>query len=554
MQRTRILGVAVAALVFLAGCGGPARHTYPAGAQAPLFAEIGPHHRKVSTSSALAQRYFDQGFTWAYAFNHDEAIRSFGEAARIDPQCAMAWWGIALCNGPHINNPLMTPEQSRQAWEALEKARALRAHADPIEQALIDALGHRYANPAPSDRRPFDEAYAAAMRGVWEAHPRDPDVGTLYAEALMDLRPWDLWSRDGEPRPETPQVLAVLDQVLRLDADNPGANHLYIHAVEASPHPERANTAADRLRRLVPVSGHLTHMPSHIDVLTGRWDLAAAQNERAIRADRAYRQVSPKQGFYRVYMAHNHHMLAFASMMSGRSAAAVSAARNIVESVPEDYMREQPALVDPFMGATYDALKRFGRWDDILAEPAPPDILPISTAMWRFSRAVALAAKGNVAEARQEQAAFRAAVARVPADALFSINKAHDVLRVAEDMLEGEIAYREGRIDAAVAALRRAIEREDALLYMEPPEWIQPVRHTLGAVLLDAGRHAEAEQVYRADLRKWPHNGWSLYGLSRALEAQGREDEADEAEKQFDRAWARADVAIKSSCRCVERK
>jgi tetratricopeptide (TPR) repeat protein len=553
MQRNLFLGVPAAALVFLAGCGGTARHHYPAGAQAPLFSEIGPHQRKASTSSALAQRYFDQGLTWAYAFNHDEAIRSFREAARLDPQCAMAWWGIALCNGPHINNPIMTAEQSRRAWEAIEQARALREHANPTEQALIDALGQRYADPPPSDRRALDEAYAAAMRGVWEAHKDDPDVGTLYAESLMDLRPWDLWSKQGEPRPETEQVLAVLEAVMRMEADHPGANHLYIHAVEASPEPARASAAADRLRRLVPVSGHLTHMPSHIDVLTGRWELAAQQNDRAIRADRAYRQVSPKQGFYRVYMAHNHHMLAFASMMSGRSATAVSAARNIVESVPEEYMREQPALVDPFMGATYDALKRFGRWDEILAEPAPPEILPISTAMWRFSRAVALAAKGDVAGARREQAEFRAAEARVPGEAIMMLNKAHDVLAVADEMLAGEIAYREGKTDEAVASLRRAIEREDALMYMEPPEWIQPVRHTLGAVLLDDGRYTEAEEVYRADLRKWPNNGWSLYGLLRALEGQGREEEAKRVEEQFEQAWARADVEIESSCLCVER-
>lgn len=517
----------------------------------PLYRGMGPHTRTISTTSRPAQRYFDQGLNWAYAFNHDEAIRAFEEAARRDPRCAMAWWGVALCHGPHINNPVVPPDRAAAAWAALQKAQTLAGGAAPVERALIAALAARYADPQPSDRRPLDAAYAEAMGRVWEKYPSDPDVGTLYAEALMDLRPWDLWTPMGEPQPGTERILAVLEAVMQADPCNPGANHLYIHAVEASPDPRRADEAADRLRALVPDSGHLVHMPSHIDVLVGRWAQAAEQNERAIRADRRYRRRSPKQGFYRVYMLHNHHMLCFASMMEGRYDRALAAARDMVAGVPADYRRENSGLVDPYMGVVYDVQKRFGRWDEILGEPAPPAGLPITAAMWRFARGLAYAAKGEVALAEQEQAAFEKAKAAVPPEAPMAINRAHDVLNIAEHMLTAEIALRRGETDACITELNEAVALEDKLLYMEPPEWVQPVRHTLGAVLLEAQRFAEAEQVYRADLAVWPHNGWSLYGLARSLHGQQKCAEAEEVAKQYRKAWLRADAPIASSCACV---
>ncbi len=527
--------------------------TAKAESDVPLYKGLGDHHREVTTSSPLAQRCFDQGFTWAYAFNHDEAIRSFEKAAQLDPDCAMAWWGVALCNGPHINNPAVAPERAAAAWQALQKAMAARAHATPVERALIEALSKRYVDSAPTDRSALDKAYADAMAEVWEEHPQDPDVGTLYAEALMDLRPWDLWTQDQQPRPETPVIVAVLEEVLRLDPKHPGANHLYIHTVEPSRHPEKANAAAERLRDLVPGSGHLVHMPSHIYVLTGRWADAAQQNELAISADRAYRTIAPRQGFYHVYMLHNHHMLAFASMMEGRREVAVRAAREVVESVPEDYKKREAALVDPYMGAIYDVLKRFGRWDDILKEPAPPSYLPITTAMWRMNRGVAYAAKGDIVLAAQERVAFQKAASQVPEGSLMAINPAADILKIAEYFLDGEISYRRGDIDVSVRALRQAIALEDRLRYMEPPEWMQPVRHTLGAVLMSAGRFEEAEKVYREDLADWPENGWSLYGLSRCLEERGAGAEAKEVEERFGKAWSRADAPIASSCLCVPR-
>lgn len=541
----------VCRLSLLVGCTAAAQAVEQEQISVPLYSGMGDHHREVTTSAAMAQRYFDQGLVWAYAFNHDEAIRSFQAAAQADPDCAMAWWGIALSNGPHINNPVVPPDRAKAAWEALQKAVALKDKTTPTERGLIDALSSRYADPQPADRKPLDRAYAEAMRDVWSAHGHDADVGTLYAEAMMDLRPWDLWTPDGKPQPGTEQILAVLEQVLRLDSDHPGANHLYIHATESSPHPERADAAADRLRDLVPASGHLVHMPSHIDVLAGRWAQAAGQNERAIEIDRQYRQISPKQGFYNIYMAHNHHMLSFASMMEGRSAVAIRAAREMVAGVPEVYLQREPAVMDPYMGAAYDALKRFGRWDEMLREPAPPSFLPITTAMWRFSRGLALAAKGEVEPAEREQAAFRQASASVPEDALMAINPAKHVLQIAEHMLAGEIALSRGQIDESVEQLRQAVALEDKLLYMEPPVWVQPVRHTLGAVLLSAGLHQEAETVYREDLAECPNNGWSLYGLSRCLRARNATEEAEAVEARFRESWSRADTPIASSCLCV---
>jgi tetratricopeptide (TPR) repeat protein len=524
-----------------------------AGGRTPLFKGMGDHHRAVSTTSPRAQQYFDQGLIWAYAFNHDEAIRSFEEAARLDPDCAMAWWGIALCHGPHINNPVVPPERERAAWAALQKAIAVQHKAGAVERQLIDALSKRYADPPPADRRPYDEAYARAMSDLWRMHPNDADIGTLYAESLMDLQPWDLWTKDGQPKGRTNEIIAVLDRVLELDPINPGANHLYIHAIEASPNPALANEAADRLRDMVPASSHLVHMPSHIDVLTGRWEQASFQNERAMEADRRYRKISPNQGFYRLYMMHNEHMLAFASMMEGRRKAGLRAARSAINNIPKDYARSETAIVDPYMGAVYDVMKRFGMWDEILREPAPPSYLPITTAMWRFNRGLAYAAKGDIDRAVQEREAFRTAAANIPDDAMMAINPAKKILRIADHMLDGEIALRRGDIDESVSELRKAIEIEDELLYMEPPEWIQPVRHTLGAVLLSAGRYEEAEKVYREDLDKWPNNGWSLYGLGRCLRARGAMSEANQVEERFREAWRRADTPIASSCLCIPR-
>ncbi|MEX2141933.1 MAG: tetratricopeptide repeat protein [Pirellulales bacterium] len=522
--------------------------------RAHLFQGLGDHHRPITTLSKPAQRYFDQGLVFAFAFNHDEAIRSFEEAARLDPNAAMPWWGVALCNGPHINNPVMPPQRSASAWVALEKAMQRKQQATVAERALIEALSRRYANPPPDDRKPLDEAYATAMHGVWKANQADPDIGTLYAEALMDLQPWDLWNKDGSPKGNSKEIIAVLEQAMRLNPKHPGALHLYIHAMESSSQPRRAITAADRLRSLVPASGHLRHMPSHIDVLTGRWNEAVEANVRAIEADRQYRQRSPRQEFMHVYMSHNHQMLAFAAMMQGRSKMALDAARQIRPNVPDDYARRETVAIEPFFPILYDVLVRFGMWDAILREPAPPDYLPITTAMWKFSRAVAFAAKGQVAEAEKAHAQFKLAKAEIPPDRMVAVNPAERVLQIADHVIAGEIAYRKGNIDEAVNQLRRAIAIEADLVYMEPPEWTIPVRHSLGAILVDAERYEEAAAVYRSDLAQWPENGWSLFGLARCLRAQGNTAEAEQYEKRFEKAWVNADTKIGSSCLCVRAK
>lgn len=512
--------------------------------------DLGTHHRRVATRSPAAQRLFDQGLVLAYAFNHDAAIASFRAAAREDPDCAMAPWGIALASGPHINNPAMDEARSRTAWEALSRARDLAARASELERELIDALAARYAADPAADRRPLDEAYAQAMREVWHRHPQDGDVGTLFAEALLDLQPWDVWTPDGQPKGNTPEIVATLEQVLRVQPENPGANHLYIHTMEASPAPERALAAADRLRTLVPGAGHLVHMPAHIDLRLGRYADASLANVRAMAADRKHAGEVPGAGFYRVYMAHNPHFLAFSSMMEGRCEAALEAARTMVREVPQEFLENAGPLIDGYLPVVCHVLVRFGRWQEILDLPPFPAHLAFSNATLGYARGVALAALGRTTEAEQELARVQAAITSMDGRVI-GINEARVVLGIAARMLAGEIALHRGQHDDAVRELRAAAAIEDGLRYMEPPDWMHPVRHALGAVLIEAGRAAEAEQVFREDLKRFPENGWSLKGLSRALHARGLAVEEREADARFAKAWSRADVRIGSSCYCV---
>lgn len=520
----------------------------------PLFDGLGTHGRPVTTKSPEVQKFFNQGLAFLYAFNHDEAIRSFEEAARLDPSCAMAWWGVAYANGPHINNPVVPEPRAKAAWAALAKAKAVAESATGIEKDLIGALAKRYAKEQPEDRQPLDEAYAAAMREVWKKHPTDADVGALFAESLMDLRPWDLWTLDYQPQPGTEEVIATLEAALTQNPQHPLALHLYIHAIEASPQPEKAAAPADRLRDLMPGLGHLVHMPSHIDVRLGAWQKAMIANEKAIAADANYQKKSPRQDFYQVYMAHNRHMLAYACMQRGQSAKALKAIHEMAAAVPPEWVKENAAVVDGFTAMPLEVLVRFGKWDEVLAAPEPPEFLPIARAMRHCARGIAYAAKGDVAAAKKEQSAFAAAKAKVPQEAVFSNNKGHDLLGVAEKLLAGEILYREGKVEESIASLKEAIAREDQLRYAEPPDWLRPVRHTLGAVLVSEGRVEEAEKVYLEDLAKYPHNGWSLYGLARSLELCGKEREAAAAMARFQEAWADADFELTSSCLCLPGK
>jgi tetratricopeptide (TPR) repeat protein len=536
---------AMVAIVWLAGVAASAGE--PA---VPLFEGLGTTGRKVTTSSADAQRYFDQGLCFLFAFNHDEAIRSFHRATELDPDCPLAWWGIALAHGPHINFPLLPPERNKLALAALTKAQKIADKGTASEQALIAALATRYAESPPEDRRPLDEAYAAAMRKVWQRYPDDADIGSLFAESLMDLRPWDLWLPAGKPQPGTDEVVSTLERVLALAPRHPLAIHLYIHAVEASSQPERAIAPADRLRDLQPGLGHLVHMPSHIDVRIGSWKKAILANAKAIEADARYRAQSPQQGFYRVYMAHNHHMLAYAAIMRGQSELAIKSINNMAREMPAEWVKENAAVADGFAAIPLEVLVRFGRWKEVLEAPEPPEYLPFSRAMRHCARGIAFAALADVEKAGLEQSQFLLARAKVPADGRVGNNAASDVLAVAEMLLAGEILVRAGKTSEGLRALQVAVEREDRLRYSEPPDWIHPVRHALGATLLSAGRAEEAEQVYRADLQRLPNNGWSLYGLSQSLHLQKKENEAKQLDMKFSDAWSEADVKIKSSCFC----
>jgi tetratricopeptide (TPR) repeat protein len=521
--------------------------------EVPLFEGLGKHSRKVETKNATARRYFDQGLMFMFAYNHDEAVRAFRQAAGLDPDCAMAYWGVALASGMNYNDPSFTPEKAKVTSAALAKAREQAAGETAANKALIEALAQRYPDPAPKERADAEKAYSRAMKAAWEKFPEDADVGALYAESLMNLRPWDLWTRDGKPQAETPEILRTLEAVLKLAPAHPLANHLYIHAAEASPEPGKADAAADALRGKHPALGHLLHMPSHIDIRRGRWQEAVEANRLAIRADGDYQKAVPEQGFYRMYMSHNYHMLTFAAMMKGESGLALKTIREMTAAVPKEWaaVKENAAIVDGFTAMPLEVLKRFGRWDDILREPEPPEVFPIARALWQYNRGVALAAKGKAREAREAQKSFRAAAAKVPEDARFGNNKAPDLLAIADQLLEGEVLFREGDAKGAIAALEKAAAREDELRYSEPPDWFVPARHALGAVLLRDKQAEAAEKVYREDLRRWPDNGWSLHGLARTLDVLGRKAEAAKVKERFQEVWKRADVKIHSSCFCV---
>lgn len=552
-RRTHALSLLTALGLFGSCASTPAPPAYGTVGSPQLFDGMGSHARRVTTSSAEAQHYFDQGLNWLYSFNHDEAVRSFTKAAELDPGCAMSWWGVSYAQGPNYNDPVMSPNRSAAAFEALQKALATLDGETPVERALVEALRARYAASPPRDRAPLDEAFSAAMADVWARFPGDSDVGTLYAESMMVRHPWELYDDDDQPaRDETNTIVAVLEQAMAMDPTNPGANHLYIHAIEPSDDKDRGIPAADRLSQLVPGSGHLLHMPSHIYVQVGMWDRSIDQNTQATQRDERYRELSPEQGIQLGYMTHNAHMLAFSAMMVGREGEAVAAARAMWEGVPEQALRDYAPFFDAVMCSIYDVEKRFGRWDAILAEPAPPEYLRATTAMWRAHRAVAWAAKKDFANAEKEQALFRKEKKSLPHEPGWAeYEVARKFLEVSDLFIAGEIALQQERWDEAVSLLEKAAETEDALGYGEPPMYLQPVRHTLGAVYLKVGRYVDAERTYRDDLARWRDNGWSLYGLSRALEGQGRTAEAAAVRRDFDRVWARAEAPTETSCKCI---
>jgi tetratricopeptide (TPR) repeat protein len=523
-------------------------------ASEPLYDGLGTYSRKITTENAKAQRYFNQGLALLHGFNHAGAIRSFQEAARLDPQCAMVHWGVALAAGPHINYTLVPPPMAELAWKELTLAKQYASSASEVERALIDALSKRYAYPQPEDRGPLDQAYADAMREVWKKFPNDADVGALFAEAMMDLRPWNQWTIEGQPNEGTEEIIATLDAVLKLKPRHPLANHLYIHAVEASPHPERADAAADRLRNLQPGLAHNVHMPSHIDIRRGRWHQAIATNAKAVQADKRYRKATGNRplGLFPLYAAHNQHMLAYAALMTGQSKLAMRYVREMMKDLPANFVKGNAALVESFGAVPMEVMVRFGKWDEILAEPENyPDYMPFTRAFHHGARAIAFAAKRDTENARKEQAIFRERAQQVPKETAVSNNTAESIIALANHMIAGELLIAEGKLDPGLDELRAALKLEDALKYDEPPAWMIPLRHTIGANLMAAGYFAEAEQVYRDDLRRLPENGWALLGLSQALAAQQKNgEELHSTRARFEKVWAKADVKITSSCLC----
>lgn len=512
------------------------------GSGVPLYDDLGDLSHKVTTRSATAQRYFDQGLRLTYAFNHDEAIASYTAGTREDSSCAMCWWGIANAMGPNINAPMDTSVY-RPAYAAIQKAVKLSPQATPYERDMIQALATRYAPEPVASRAPLDSAYASAMKAVARKYPNDPEAQTLYAEALMDLTPWNYWDDRGtRPRAGTLETISTLERTIERTPNHVGACHFYIHIVEASTTPGRALPCADRLAKLMPGAGHLVHMPSHIYMRTGRYDLVARHNHEAVAEDQTFIQDRKPAGFYKyTYYPHNWHMLWAGLIQLGRGAEAIQASRELVKVVPVDVVATVPPL-EYFFPAPYWTLVRFGKYDEMLAEPAPAASLKYATGMWRYARGIALAAQGKSDEARAELDSVVAITAATPPDAPAGVNMQKTLLALAERHLAGRLALARRDTAAAVGALEEAVKHEDQLLYDEPPAWYHPIRQELAGVHLALGHAKVAEKLYREDLVHYPNNGWSLYGLVRSLEAQQKTAEARKVDAQYRKIWDRADV------------
>lgn len=511
---------------------------------------LGDYRREVTTGSDEARRFFDQGLRLLYAFNHDEAVRAFAAALGHDPACALCAWGAAEALGPNYNMPVM-PDRWKALWQAVQRAQALAASATPVEQALIAALSQRYDGPEPLDPVAMDarnRAYSNAMREVAARFPHDDDVQVFFAEALMTSNPWKLWTLDGQASPGTGEIIATLEKVLARNPSHPGANHYYIHAVEASMQPERALPSADRLGALMPGAGHIVHMPAHILQRVGRYADASAANAAGAEADLKYlRDARPAAySYYGMYLAHNYQFLAYSAAMEGRSAAALEATAKMRDVIPRDVLLSAPGL-DWYVAEHYTTQLRFGRWDAVLAEPSPDPALPMLTAGWHYARGLALVAKGRLDEADAEDRALQRVADSLADDAPAGLNRAKDVLAVATQVMAARLAAARGERPSAVRLLREAVALEDRLAYDEPADWFVPVRHLLGAELLTLGRADEAEAVYREDLRRHPENGWALHGLAQALRTIGKTGEAGAVEQRFTAAWRAADVTPESS-------
>jgi tetratricopeptide (TPR) repeat protein len=557
MDAHRVIRLSVSlvllAMLVLAGCQPIQRPaaTDAASEVAPLLGNLGDHTHPITTESEVAQQYFDEGLILTYGFNHALAIQSFQNALKLDPDCAMCYWGIAYALGPNINAP-MDPAAVPDAWAALQQAIALAPNASEAEQAYIQALSTRYSEDPNADRAALDLAYADAMRELMQSYPEDADAVALFAEALMDLTPWNYWTKAGEATEYTEEILATLDAALALDPNHPGANHFYIHATEASLDPGRALPSAQRLETLVPGAGHLRHMPAHTYWRVGMYADAARVNEHAIHTDEntvGGTPDDPTHGFYALgYYPHNIHFLSTAAQMQGRSGVALEAARKVAETIPDEAATAVPGLQD-FDTIPFFALVRFGKWDEILAEPQPLADHQYTTGIWHWARGMAHAGMGDLEQAQAEYEAVLALAQSeaMQALALPSFSTGANNLTMAGHILAAELAGAAGETDQQIAELEAAVQIQDDMAYIEPPAWYFPVRHLLGAALLAADRPADAEAVFRTDLEQYPQNGWSLFGLMQSLEAQGNTAEAADVQQAFEQAWQNADVTLTTS-------
>ncbi|NRF39486.1 lipopolysaccharide assembly protein LapB [Pedobacter foliorum] len=543
----------------VAVCYSPATNDkdwYSSGRKAPMLKGLQGINFKISTTDQQVQDYFNQGMMLAYGFNHAEAARSLYEATRLDSACAMAYWGFAYVLGPNYNGG-MEKDNFQRAYDATLKAQQLAHNCTPKEKALITALATRYAVQPPPDRKPLDIAYAAAMKKVYHQYPSDPDIGALYAESLMNLHPWDLYQKKTKtPQPWTPELVAVLEHLISINSRHPGAHHFYIHAMETSLNPEKAMASARLLDTLVPGSGHLVHMPSHIYINTGDYHLGSLSNINAVKTDSIYSTACHAQGVYPLaYYPHNYHFLAATATLEGNSSLAWQAALQVQKHTAKDIMRLPDwGTLQHYYTIPYYVAVKLSMWDTILSLSPPPKDLVYPKAIWHYAKGMAYLGKKEVANAQKEMKALSALVVDTTLQDLtiWNINTTADLVQIASKVLQAGIAVKQKQTDQAITLLKEAIVLEDKLNYNEPPDWFFSVRHHLGAVLLNAGKYNEAEEIYLQDLQTWKKNGWALAGLYKSQLKQNKINQAEKTKKVLDKAWQYADFSLTSSSEIME--